>query len=431
MKERKLSPQLNILLSFTILILLGTILLTLPFATNGSIKFVDNLFTSTTAVTITGLTTVDVASTYTLFGKIVIAILIKLGGLSITTLTLFLLTFTKAKIGLSSRDLMKENINLGTQVGIVKTVKRIVLISFILEIIGTIIFTIIFKVEGHSFINSLGMGIFHSISSYNNAGLTIFKYSDSLIYYSNNYLFIITTGILIISGGLGTIVIYDLIVNKRWKNLKQHTKIVLKITFLLVIIGMLTFYFIEDNVTLLNSFFHSVTLRTAGFYSYDYSNIKAFTMLIMITLMFIGGSPASTAGGIKVTTLYTLHKKMVSGFKGDIPLSYKKRISDDYVKKAFMTLLYTIAATMVGIILISLFNNNILLDKIIFEVVSAISNTGLTLSVTNLLNGFSKLTLILLMLIGRVSVLTFLQALVIRENKEHIEIDYIDAKYLV
>lgn len=428
---KKMSPQLKIVLSFITLILIGSILLSIPISTNNKTLYLNNLFTSTTSVTITGLTTVDIANTYTTFGKIVIALLIKLGGLSITTITLFLLIFTKTKIGLESRYLMKENIDLDTQVGILKLVKRIVIISLIFEIIGAFIFTIIFKIEGNSLLNSLGYGLFHAISSYNNAGITIFPYSDSLIYYSDNYLFIITTAILIISGGLGTIVIYDIYENKRWKKLKQHSKIVLKMTILLILVGMIMFYLIEDDANLINSFFHSVTLRTAGFYSYSYINIKAITILVMISLMFIGGGPASTAGGVKVTTIYTINKKLIADFRNKRVISYNKIINETYIKKALNIFMYTLFTVIIGIVLISIFNQNVSLSMISFEVVSAISNTGLSLNLTSNLNNFSQIVLIILMIIGRVTVITFLQSFISPHFKEHIEIDYIDAKYIV
>src|SRR5690625_2516231 len=428
---KKISPQLKIVLSFITLILIGSILLSIPISTNNKTLYLNNLFTSTTSVTITGLTTVDIANTYTNFGKIVIALLIKLGGRSITTITLFLLIFTKTKIGLESRYLMKENIDLDTQVGILKLVKRIVIISLIFEIIGAFIFTIIFKIEGNSLLNSLGYGLFHAISSYNNAGITIFPYSDSLIYYSDNYLFIITTAILIISGGLGTIVIYDIYENKRWKKLKQHSKIVLKMTILLILVGMIMFYLIEDDANLINSFFHSVTLRTAGFYSYSYINIKAITILVMISLMFIGGGPASTAGGVKVTTIYTINKKLIADFRNKRVISYNKTINETYIKKALNIFMYTLFTVIIGIVLISIFNQNVSLSMISFEVVSAISNTGLSLNLTSNLNNFSQIVLIILMIIGRVTVITFLQSFISPHFKEHIEIDYIDAKYIV
>lgn len=429
---KKISPQLNILLSFIALILIGSILLMLPFATKVSnYTFLDSLFTATTSVTITGLTTIDVYATYTVFGKIVIALLIQLGGLSITTLMLFVLTIVGAKIGFGSRDLMSENISLSSRVGIVKLVKKIVILTFIIEFIGAVIFTSIFISEGEMFFSALGKGVFHSISSYNNAGITIFSGANSIMNYNTNPLFMLITIALIILGGIGTIVVFDVIENKRWKRLKPHSKIVIKMTLILLVIGFVFVYFTEDKVSILNSIFHSTTLRTAGFYSIDYSNVKAATLVVMIMLMFIGGSPASTAGGIKVTTLYTLIKATSGKMNHKESLVYGRKISEDYKNKALMTLIVTLGISIIGIILIALFDNKVGLDKIVFEVVSAISNTGLTLNLTNTLSSYSKIVIILLMIIGRVSAIAFISAFIFKRSNDTISIDYLDQSYLV
>lgn len=433
MIKNKISPQLNILFSFMILILIGSVLLALPFAVTGltDVSYFDHLFTATTSVTITGLTTVNVAKTYTLFGKIIIGLLIQLGGLSITTLAFFIFTIFGAKIGYKQRDLIRENTNLNTRVGIVKTIRKIVRITVIIESIGIILFTAFFNYQGYNLADSFGNALFHTISSFNNAGITIFPDNNSLMMFSNNYFFNILTILLILTGGIGTIVIYDIYEKKSFRKLSFHSKIILKMTLILFLFGAVSFYLLEKDASILNALFHSATTRTAGFYTYDYSVAKNATILITISLMFIGAAPASTAGGIKVTTFYTVLKSITGFIKGKDPIAYKRKIPREYQQKAYFIIIANFIILLTGVIAITIFNNDISLTSILFEAGSALSNTGLSLGITSSLTRMSQGIIIFLMFIGRLGVITFISSFIFKQQVDVRNVDYIDINYLI
>lgn len=429
---KRVKPHIKILTSFILLIVIGSLFLIMPFSVNDNVShnFLDALFTSTTSVTITGLTTVDIANTYTIFGKIIIAILIQFGGLSVTTLSFFFLIMFGSKIGFVERDLIKENINYNSRSGLVRTIKIIVKVTLIIEVLGVILLTGFFIYDGYSFFNALGHATFHTISSFNNAGITIFTNSSSLMIYKNNVYFNLVTIFLIVSGGMGTLVIYDIFTKGRYKNFSTHTKIIIKMTLIMFVVGAVSIFLFEKNTTIVQSLMHAATIRTAGFYSYDYNSVKAVTLLFTIIIMFIGGSPASSAGGIKVTSLYTLSKTMVSNLTGRPALVNKRKIISEYQSKASLVLVLNLVVLILGITLVALFDNTLSLTTIVFEAVSALSNTGLSLNLTQYLSTLSKITIILLMLIGRVGVITIINALLIKEKKIS-SIDYLKADYLI
>ncbi len=429
--KKRLKPQVNILLTFSTLIIGGALFLFLPIAQRSNVKvtFLDALFTATSAVTITGLTTVDLFATYSTFGKIIIGLLMQLGGLSITTISVFILTIIGSKISYSRRDLARETVSIDKKEGILKTIAMIVKITFIIEFFGIGYFTVFFLIKGFNFFSSLGYATFHTISAFNNAGLTIFSDNNSLFLYRSDYAFNLATILLIILGGIGTLVIYDIFSKKNYKKFSFHTKIVLKMTAVLYLFGALSFYFGEKEATILNALFHSATTRTAGFYTYNYLNAKNATLLLTMLLMFIGGAPASTAGGIKITTLYTVFKSTTSKIKRKTPVSYKREIPLEYEQKAATTIFLTTAILLIGITIIALFDQQKDLSYITFESISAISNTGLSLNLTSSLKIGSKITLIFLMLIGRVGAITFISAFLYKQQQlakiEYIEIDYL------
>lgn len=429
--KRYISPYLIIIGSFLMLILAGAILLLLPVSLkdNQSISFVDSLFVSTSAVTITGLSTVNLYETFNVFGKIVIAILIQIGGLSVTTFAVFILTIIGSKLSIGSRELAKESINVDSIKGIIKVVKNVVAIAFIFELIGTIVFTTIFMVEGNSFFNSLGLAAFHSIASYNNSGFDIFVYGNSLMHYSSNVVFNLMTVVLIVMGGLGAIVVFDVIEKKRWKKFSFHTRIVLKMTLILLLLGAASFMVLEKNVSIIQAIFHSVTLRTAGFYTHDYSTISNATRIIMIIFMYIGGAPASTAGGIKVTAVYTLYKAGTSYIRKQEPVSYNRKIPVSYQLKALMIFMLSFVIIVIALITLTITEKNVRTSSLLFELISAITNTGLTENLTMILSTLSKIILIVLMFIGRIGIMTLINYFV--PKKEVKNIDYIDINYII
>lgn len=430
--KNKLSPYTIIILSFLSVILIGSILLILPISLNEGVKvsYVDSLFISTSNVTITGLSPINIKDTYSLFGKIVLVVLMQIGGLSVTTIAYFIITLLGAKIGFGSRKVVLESINMDSMRGVIKVVKNIVKLALVIELIGIILFTILFLNKGETFINSLGYSVFHTVSSYTNAGIDIFG-NSSLITHNKDIIFNILTMILIIIGGLGSVVIFDLIEKKSFRKLNFHSKIVLKMTTILLIVGFISFYLLESNSSILEAMFHSVTLRTSGFYTYDYGQVKQTTVLIMLLLMFIGGAPASNAGGIKITTLYTLYKSSTSYIKDTEAVAYKRSIPSRYQHKAFMILFISLNVIVVATVSISYFEPGINLTTIFFEVVSAFSSTGITLNLTSSLSSTSKIILIIIMFIGRVGVITFAHSIIKNKKKKPTMLGYVDLQYII
>lgn len=430
--KNKLTPYKIILLSYLAVIILGSVFLILPFSTkdNVTINYIDALFMSTSSVTITGLSPLVIKDTFSTFGKSIIVILTQIGGLSVTTITYFIITLLGAKIGFGSRKLALENINLNSMSGVVKVIKNVVKVTLIIELIGIILFTIMFYAKGFSLINSFGNSIFHTVASYNNSGMDILG-NNSLIVFKSDFIFSLVTIILVLLGSLGSIVIYDILEKRSYRKLSFHSKIVLKMTLILVVFGALTFFLLEKDATILESLFHSASLRTAGFYTYDYNTVRQTTLLIMMFLMFIGGAPASNAGGVKVTTLYTLYKSTLAFIKDKEPIAYKRRIPLKYQYKAFMVVFIAAFIIMISVILISYYETNVNLTNIMFEVISSFSSTGISLGLTKTLSGYSKVILIVVMLIGRVGVLTFVNSLLRKKLNKPSSVEYIDIEYIV
>lgn len=431
--KKKLSPYVLIILSFLSVILIGMLLLKLPFATqhNKDVSWINALFISTSAVTITGLSPVSIYATFTTFGKVVIAVLIQVGGLSITTIALFIIAILGFKLGFGSRMFIKESMNVSSFRGLISILKRVVVLALIVETIGAIVFTSYFMYIGNGFATSLGYGFFHAISSYNNAGFDIFSGNSSIIDSSSNVLFSFTTMILILIGGIGAIVFFEVLDKKSIRKLTVHSKIVLKMTLTLFIFGTVTALLIESNLTLLQAMFHSVTVRTAGFGVIDYSLIKTPTIVITSLLMFIGAAPASTGGGVKVTTFYTAAKGLASFSKQRDAVSYKRKIPNSYIIRAFSIIILSLIIVASSIIIVSIIEPVISLSKISFEVFSSFSNTGLTMGITGELKSLTKLILVIVMFIGRIGVMTIISALFKGRYKKSSQVDYIDSSYIL
>ncbi len=287
-KRFRLTPQAIVALSFLMVIVIGTFLLMLPFATtNGKgLSFVHALFMTVTSVCVTGLSVVgNIATEISLFGHIVIAILIEIGGLSFITIAIFLFSIFGAKIGLTSRYLVKEQLNQEHTNGVVSLVKKIMLISFTIQGIGALIlFFFLFFGEKMPFWSSIGVSLFHSISSFNNAGLDCFG-DASMIPYANRIGINLVTVVLIFFGGIGFTVIDDLLCKRRWRRLSLHSKVVLVTSLILITVGTLGYLVSGSGMTFLQSLFLSVSSRTAGFASYPMAEISPAAYAMTICLM--------------------------------------------------------------------------------------------------------------------------------------------------
>lgn len=429
---------------FAGVILLATVLLMLPVSSRSGqlTPFLTALFTATTSTCVTGLTVVDTYTYWSLFGQIIILLLIQIGGVGFITLAISAMTLTKKKIGLRQR-LAARDISGASQVGgIVKTTRFIIFGTLLVEAIGSFLLSF-------SFVPRLGLfkgiyfAVFHSVSAFCNAGIDLmssFKGGSSLITLQSDFFFIITVMVLIVLGGLGFLVWKDVIECRfHFKKFRLQTKIVLMTTLILIIGGALLIYLFEKGgrafgglshtESILASFFQSVTTRTAGFFSVNLPMLKDSTVLIMCVLMFIGGSPGSTAGGIKTTSFAVLFMSIFLVFKKKQNVElFKRRISKDAVYSACCLMMLFFGLILSSCTIISYVDGVPILHSL-FECTSAVATVGLSMGITPELSRISKVILIVLMYIGRVGALTMLMTFT--RKSEKVESKYIEEKIIV
>lgn len=422
-----LNPPRVLALGFLGLIIIGTILLSLPQATKSgeSIGLIDALFTSASAVCVTGLIVVNTSEYWSLFGQIVILFLIQIGGLGIMTMATIFALISGKKISIKERLIIKEQLNQETLTGLVKLMKYIIIMSFGIEIIGAVLLSTQF-IPRYGMIKGVWFSIFHSISAFCNAGFDLT--GDSFISFSNSLPTISTISLLIILGGLGFSVIIDTGKNKKWRRFSLHTKLVLVMTISLIVIGGIFFLVLEYNnpytignlplnEKLLSSLFASIVPRTAGFNSIDVGAMEQSSAFLTIILMFIGGSPGSTAGGIKTATFGVIALATYNFIKGERELEiFKRRISTDIIIKS----LAIVSVGMMMIVFVSfvltITEKKLFLDTL-FETTSAFATVGLSRGITPDLTWMGKLIIISTMYAGRVGPLTMAFALGYRKKR--------------
>lgn len=415
-----MSPTQIIALSFVIVILIGALALTLPIssATNTWTSFFDALFTATSATCVTGLIVVDTFTHWSTFGQLIIIILIQIGGLGFMTMISMVAIFLNRKIGLSERQVLVQSAGNMRLDGIVHLVKRIFYGTVLIEGIGAALLAIRF-VPLLGPVRGIWYSIFHSISAFCNAGFDLFGFQapfSSLTAFEGDVLVNVVIMGLIIVGGLGFFVWSDLIKCKfKFKPLELHTKIVLTTTAVLVFGGALLYFIAERNYSLagihgfdavLGSIFQSVTARTAGFNTLDLSKLSTSGSLLMSILMVIGGSPGSTAGGFKTTTLMVVLLTAYASIRNKSTVTiFNKRFKADVLRQAS-----SIVTTYIVVVLISVFIIGALepfnLQEILFEVTSAVGTVGCTMGITTRLSQVSQFILIVLMYMGRVGIFT-------------------------
>ncbi len=419
MKNRFLYIQFNpwqyLVLSFFLLISFGTLLLMMPFVKHSNdLKFIDALFTSTSAVCVTGLTTVP-TSGFNLAGQLSILLLIQLGAIGIMTLTSSFLLTLKGNISLKHRisfSRLQEDYDLHDANYILR---NIVKITFASEFIGMILLTIGFLCNGLKWTDALYQGFFHAISAFCNAGFS--TYDDSLM--QTNALIKYTIAGLIIIGGLGYFVIFELMEYRKHKrHFCLHSKIVLLSTTALIILGSVFLYIFEGGkMGITDSIFQSVTTRTAGFNSVDLTHLGYPSIFLMLILMFIGASPGSTGGGIKTTNFFVMIYSIISVLKGKSSIViFNRTISTKYILKAFGTAVIYFMVISVGVVLL-LQDEQLNFIDAVFESVSAIGTVGLTLGITPILSIGGKIVVIALMFIGRLGPASFALATMGKEKK--------------
>jgi trk system potassium uptake protein len=442
-----LSPAQVMVLGFAGVIFLGAMLLTLPMASQDgrSIGFLNALFTSTSAVCVTGLVVVDTATHWTLFGQIVIISLVQVGGLGFMTFATMLAIIIKRKINLRERLLIQESLNHFDLSGLVRLSKYVWITTFTIEGFGALLLSTVFIPE-FGWSKGIWYSVFHGISAFCNAGFDLMggvsgNYS-SLTYYIDNTTINLTIGGLIVLGGLGFPVILDILRTRRFSKLSIHSKIVLTSTAILIIIGTILIFTIEYNnpdtignlsikSKLLGSLFQSITPRTAGFNTIDLTKINEGSLFIIIILMFIGASPASTGGGIKTTTLATLIltvKTFIVG-KEDVEI-YNRRISYSIVNKAVGVFFMAITIVVISTLILTISEPKFNLVESLFEVVSALATVGLSIVGSFNLSSIGKFVIIFCMFAGRVGSLTVLIAIAARGDKKQL-IRYPEGKIIV
>lgn len=427
---RRLGPTRILALSFLFVILLGAFLLWLPFTDKGStsLSFLDSLFIATSATCVTGLVPVALSEQYNILGHTVILFLMQIGGLGVMSLIAFAITAMKHRLYHSERRMIQDALNKDDMVDIPKFLKSILKYTFIFEGIGAFLFSLRFVPE-YGWFQGIYNSIFLAVSAFCNAGMDNFS-PISLAVYVHDPLINFTVAGLIITGGLGFAVWFDLrkklpawIKHKQpfkkvMHSLSVHTKVVLLITGILIVSGATLVFAIEygnpatfgplslyDKVQA--AFFQSVTLRTAGFSTIDFAQLKDASLMFMLLYMLIGGSPGGTAGGIKTTAVAMMFLILRAQLKGEEHITlFKRTISSSTFNRAFVVTIAYVSALFIAIFILTLTEDNIGFLPLSFEAFSAIATVGLSAGVTPLLSDIGKFIIILLMFIGRVGPIT-------------------------
>lgn len=433
-KKSNFSQTRYIVSGFLIIIFIGTLLLMTPLASKNRIStnFFDCLFTSVSCTCVTGLAVVDTFSHWSLFGQIVILCLIQIGGLGFITIGVIFSVLLRRRIGLKARGLMQESVNLLQIGGIVKLTKRIVRRTFMIEGVAAIILAIRFSMDFGA-AKGIYYGIFHSVSAFCNAGfdlMGVYEPYTSLMPYVYDPIVNTVIMLLIIIGGIGFIVWDDIAVNKlHFKKYHLHTKVVLVTSFILIFGGAALFYIVEYNNTMadmnvyervITSLFSSVTARTAGFNTIDTAALTDASKILTMGLMFIGGSPGSTAGGIKTTTFFVLLISLWGNMTNSSNVSvFGRRFEEEAIKKsAIVASLNMILAIVASFVILAI--TDIPISDILFEVFSAIGTVGMTTGITRDLNEGARIVIMILMFCGRVGSLSF--ALSVFKKKKDVKI---------
>ena len=441
MKKRfriDLSTTKTIMLSFLLAILAGSFFLALPgsSADGQAVPYVDALFTAATSICVTGLVTLPTVTTWSVFGQIVILILIQIGGLGIITIMSGLMISLHRRIGMRDRQLIQDAFNLNTLSGMVKFIKKVLLGTFMVEGVGALLYMTVFIPQYG--LHGIWISLFNAVSAFCNAGMDILS-ENSLCEYVHNPLVNTVTALLIIMGGIGYIVWWDVV--RVCKNLKKqglkcfrtltlHSKIALFITALLLLSGTAAFFVFEyDNPLTLGSyslpekiqaaFFQSVTTRTAGFATVPQQNLTNASAFISILLMFIGGSPVGTAGGIKTVTIAVLFVAAFATIKNkEDAVLFQRRISKQAINKAVAVVCTSFLILFASTVLLAAITDAAALD-IVYETVSATATVGLTRDLTPKLNMMGKIIIIITMYLGRVGPISLMVAFHTRKEDRH------------
>lgn len=428
-KKIENNPPLYLMIGFLIIILIGSILLSLPISSaNGkSTLYLDSLFVSTSAVCVTGLSPVVTATHWNFFGQLIIIILIQIGGLGVMTLSTLVAMLLGKRITLSTRLIIREQVGAKGYSGLVKLIRYVLASTLVIESVGAFILAFSF-VPVYGFFKGIWFSIFHSISSFCNAGFDLIG-EESLLGVRTNFMIIFPIALLVIIGGIGFNVYMDITKFKlNFKRYSLHSKVVLTTTAILLFAFTILFFIFEFNneltigrlpvrYKLLNSFFQSVTLRTAGFSAMSQTGLHNSSTIMSMVAMIIGAAPASTGGGVKITTVALIIMVLVSEIRGDDDIiMYNKAIKFTQVKKAIAAfIIYMLWILVVGNIIV--FMEPFKTSDVLYEVISALGTVGISRGITAILSPLSKVLIIITMFFGRVGILTIIFATKKRKQK--------------
>jgi len=445
-KKLKVTPTQIIVIGFAAIIFIGALLLNLPAASinNQPLGYVNALFTATSAVCVTGFIVVDTGTHWTVFGKVVLLLLVQIGGLGFMTMSTLLALLLGRKITLKERLLIQESLNQFNLEGLVRLTKNIIITTFSIEFIGAILYSFVFIPE-YGIKKGIAFGIFHSVSAFCNAGFDLIGEFRSFTPYVNNLIININTMALSIIGGLGFSVwtdIYGAIQNRSFRGITLHSKVVLTTTSILVLAGALFIFLLEFNNPdtikymplsgkVMTSFFYSVAPRTVGFNTLDNALLTTPTKLLAIILMFVGGSPGSTAGGIKTTTAAILVLTVLSVAKGKDDTEVFERHIPKYLVYRAMSVAFMGMGLIVFVTMVLSITENADFMTLLFESASAFTTAGMTLNYTPHMSIPGKFIVTLTMFAGRIGPLTLVLALAQKAVRNKGNVKYPEDRIMV
>ncbi len=405
--KKKQPPVRIIAAGFLAVILIGSIVLGLPVCLKDGVtlKYIDALYMSTSAVCVTGLATVDPGSTFSPIGQFFLGLLIQIGGLGVATLGAGIILMIGKKMDLKSRNLIREAMNLSSGRRVARFIREVLITTLVIELIGAVLSFFVF-VRDYPLGKAIGLSVFHSVAAFNNSGFDILGNGNSLVAYSDNVALNLITCALIFFGGIGFLVIREMRRKRlNFKKYSMHAKVVLCMSLVLIVAGTLLIKLTEE-ISWLGAFFSSVSTRTAGFATYSFGSFTNAGLITVMVLMVIGASPGSTAGGIKTTTFFVLLRGLYTSATNSSEKAFHYSIPKEAFRKASAIILFALGVIIGASFLISAFEPLVDMRDIIFEASSAFGTVGLSTGITSTLSTGSKIVTMVLMYIGRLGPLT-------------------------
>lgn len=417
-------------IGFLIIILVSAVLLSFSISQKNPISFLDTIFVATSAFSGTGFSTFNILENLTLFGQIVLLLTVQIGTLGFMIFFALILSVRHKKIKLSNTLILSNEINFNNYTKVSDKTSRIIKYTFFIEFFGAMLLAIRF-IPDYGIIKGLWYGIFHSISAFCNAGFDLIGNNSFISYSHDIYLNIILISLMLL-GGLGYFVLEDIIkcIKDRKKHLQVHSKIILSTSIWLILISTILFKIFSPNVTFFQALFNTISARNTGFYSIDFCSLDNASKLLITILMFIGGAAGSSAGGIRLITLFIIIMFPISVIKGEDIVVFFRRIDSKMIRRAYTIFSFYVFLVIVGMFLLLETNAQIGSIDLLFELVSALSNTGVGTFDINLINKYGKIILILYMYIGRLGPIT-LFTLFSFNNRKRNEIEYVNADLML